>query len=497
MEPLNRATAAELGAAVRQLPVKVLQFGEGNFLRAFIDWMIQGMNDQGLFNGGVTVAQPIEHGMVQTLNEQDGLYTLLLRGIRNGEVVVDTSVIQSITRTVNLYTRFDDYLREAENPRLRVIVSNTTEAGIEFRRSDRPTDAPPTSFPGKLLRFLKYRFDVFNGDAAKGFLLFPCELIDRNGDTLKQIVTELARQWYPDDTAFQTWLIQANVFFNTLVDRIVSGYPRDEAEALCHHFGYRDKLIVAGEIFHFLVVEGPLEYEPEFPLVTAGFNVKWCGDMTPYRTRKVRILNGAHTMTVLAAHLYGLETVKNCMDDPVLAKYARQGVFEEIIPTLDLPRKELEEFGEAVLERFSNPYINHLLLSISLNSVSKFTTRVLPSLLEYQKRKGTLPRLLTFSLAALILFYRGIRRGDIAIIAERQVDGEPYEVKDSPDILDFFWTLWNSESDLGERVQTVLSRDDYWGMDLNTVPGLTSAVAAYLEQMIRDGVPAAVRRVTE
>ena len=441
------------------LPIKVLQFGEGNFLRSFIDWMIDEMNKQKLFNGRVSIVQPIEHGMIEELKEQDFLYTLLLRGIENGKEVVRKEIISSVARGLNPYTQYQEYLRESENPDLRIIISNTTEAGIELRKDDRPSDTPPVSFPGKLLRFMKCRFDFFKGDNEKGLLIFPCELIDRNGDTLKEVLKELALIWYPGDKEFHSWLLEANVYFNTLVDRIVSGYPKEEAEALCNEFGYTDRMITAGEIFHFLVVEGPLEYEKEFPLVTAGFNVKWCDDITPYRTRKVRILNGAHTMSVLAAHLYGLETVKDCIDDPLFSRYIRKGIFDEIIPTLDLPKEELEEFGAAVLERFSNPYIRHFVLSISLNSVSKFKTRVLPSLLEYYKRKHKLPRLLTFSFAALVLFYRPESSEGTLLKGRRSVDGEPYDIMDSPDVLEWFFKLWSDNQDLAQIVQKILSKE--------------------------------------
>ena len=500
MKALNREMATTVGVTQRELPVRLLQFGEGNFLRAFIDWMVAEMNDKGLFNGRVALVQPLEHGMLDKLAQQDYLYTLLLRGIEDGEVVVRRRVVDVIERGVNVYTQFDDYLAEAENPDLRIIVSNTTEAGIVLRREDAPTDAPPLSFPGKLLRLMKRRYDVFEGDATKGLLLFPCELIDRNGDTLKAVLTELAGRWYPGDTAFLTWLTEANVYFNTLVDRIVSGYPREEAAALCEEFGYQDDLVDTGEIFHFLAVEGPAQYEPEFPLVSAGLQVTWCDDLTPYRTRKVRILNGAHTMTVLAAHLYGLSTVQECMDDPVMSRYVRKGVFEEIVPTLDLSQEELLAFGEAVLERFSNPYIKHFLLSISLNSVSKFKARVLPSLLEYQRRRGELPELLTFSLAALVLFYRGGERKGPALMAERAVDGAPYEINDTPEVLDWFADLWQGQTALDEPGATalmgkVLAQQEFWGMDLTTVAGLSEATGCYLAAMITEGVRPVLARV--
>ena len=392
MTQLNRNTAVAVGKEIAERPVRILQFGEGNFLRAFMDWMVDGMNQKGLFDGNVALVQPLAQGMIGMMKEQDYLYTLFLRGVQNGEVVIEKSINDSVSRAVNPYEDFDAYLAEAENPDLRIIISNTTEAGIELRKEDSVEDRPPVSFPGKLLLLLKRRYDHFGRDAAKGLLFFPCELIEKNGTNLKAVLNTLAESWYKDEPGFIKWLNEANVFFNTLVDRIVSGYPREEVESLWKELGYKDNLLDTGEIFHFLVVEGPAEYEKEFPIIQAGFNVKWCDDLTPYRTRKVRILNGAHTMTVLAAWLFGLETVKECMDDGVFSSYIKKGIFEEIIPTLDLPAEELAEYGGAILERFSNPYIRHLLLSISLNSVSKFKTRVLPSLLEYRERKGEWPR---------------------------------------------------------------------------------------------------------
>jgi tagaturonate reductase len=496
MNLLNKVNVKTL-AYNDELPVRILQFGEGNFLRAFIDWMVHSMNKQGLFNGRVAVVQPISHGMVDALAKQDYLYTLLLRGVRKGEVAVETEVIESIARGVNPYAEFNAYLEEAANPDLRIIVSNTTEAGIELRPEDKPTDVPPSSFPAKLLCLMRRRYECFKGDAKKGFLIFPCELIERNGDTLKQVVCTLAESWYPGDTKFLKWLAEANVYFNTLVDRIVSGYPAEEADHLCREFNYQDNFIDTGEIFHFLAIEGPIEYESEFPLVQAGFNVKWCDNLTPYRTRKVRILNGAHTMTVLAAHLYGLTTVKDCMDDALMSAYIRRGIFDEIIPTLDLPEDELTDFGKAVLERFSNPYIRHQLLSISLNSVSKFKTRVLPSLLEYQKRKGELPELLTFSLAALLLFYRGTEWRNQSLMATRTVDNVTYPVNDNPEILKWFYDCWQEPANIFNLVQQTLAKTDFWGRDLNTVHGLTKNTSSYLQAMIDDGVPSVLKRIVK
>lgn len=497
---LNTKTAAAAGWKKQNRPVKVLQFGEGNFLRAFIDWMIFEMNQKDLFNGNVSVIQPLEHGMIDMMKDQDYLYTLYLRGVQNGEVKVKKNIIDVIERGINVYRDFDDYMSEADNPELKVIVSNTTEAGIVLRKEDRPDDKPPVSFPGKLLVLLRRRYEKFNGDADKGLLILPCELIDRNGDNLKKVMAELAADWYPADNAFAQWLTESNIYFNTLVDRIVSGYPRDEAEELWKECGYRDNLVDTGEIFHFLVIEGPEKYQKDLPLVQAGLDVKWTDDMTPYRTRKVRILNGAHTMTVLAAHLYGLETVKNCMDDETLAAYIKKGIYEEIIPTLDLPEEELKSYGNAVLERFSNPYIKHFLLSISLNSVSKFKTRVLPSLLEYVNRKNEVPQLLSFSLAALVLFYKGKKRLEQSLSAVRPLDGKEYEIKDSPEVLDDFLKIWEAAGNspnCSEIMKTVLGRTQYWGQDLNEVDGLTEATARYLNDLIRKGAPAVMKELVK
>jgi tagaturonate reductase len=502
MKVLNKAVAKEAGVEKQSRPVRILQFGEGNFLRAFIDWMVDEMNSQGLYDGSVSIVQPLAQGMIGMMKDQDYLYTLLLRGIQQGEVIVRKKIIDAVDRAVNPYEDFSSYLAEAENPELRIIISNTTEAGIEYRKEDSPYDEPPASYPGKLLLLLKKRYDHFKGASDKGFLLFPCELIDRNGDNLKKVLVLLAEEWYAGDTAFLEWLTEANVFFNTLVDRIVSGYPRDEVESIWEENGYKDNLVDTGEIFHFLVIEGPGEYEKEFPLIQAGLNVKWCDDMTPYRTRKVRILNGAHTMTVLAAYLYGLETVKDCMDDEILSAYVKKGIFEEIIPTLDLPARELADYGGAILERFSNPYIKHFLLSISLNSVSKWKTRVMPSLVEYIERRKALPELLSFSLAALTLFYRGTKADARCLNARRAVDGKAYEVNDSPEVLDYFAGLWDGKTASSSEEATaimkdVLSQTDFWGQDLSAKEGLAELTGSYLNRLasgsVRDVMTALIK----
>ncbi|MDU2064494.1 MAG: tagaturonate reductase, partial [Sporomusaceae bacterium] len=378
-----------------KLPEKVLQFGEGNFLRAFVDWMFHQIIKEGKFAGRIVVVQPIAEGLVDRLNEQDGLYTLLLRGLENGKVTEKKEIMQAISRGINPYTNWAEYLKCAENPDMEYIISNTTEAGIAFDGNDKADMTPPNSYPGKLTAFLYHRYQHFNGDAAKGMVIIPCELIERNGDKLKETILQFADLWQlPKE--FKNWIHEHNSFHNSLVDRVVTGYPRDEATALEEKFGYKDNLIDTGELFHLWVIEGSQELAKRLPFTEVGLNVVWTDDMTPYRTRKVRILNGAHTASIPAAFLYGLDTVGEMMDHEVLGKYVRSIVSDEIIPSIDLDKGMLTEFADSVMERFQNPFIKHYLLSILLNSSSKFKSRVLPSILEYNKLNHKLPDMLTF-----------------------------------------------------------------------------------------------------
>ena len=376
------------------LTERVLQFGEGNFLRGFVDWMIDKLNKEADFDCGVVIVQPLPTGMCELINDQDGLYTLYLRGLIDGEVIEETRVVECITRCINPYTDWDAYLDCAKNPDLRFIVSNTTEAGIEYIKDE-------ITFPARLTSFLKARYDTGLG----GFILLPCELIDRNGDNLKDCVLKYAADWNLGDD-FINWINTENHFTNTLVDRIVAGYPKDIAAELEEKYGYTDKVIDTAEIFHLWVIEGDSKLADELPFHKYGMNVIWTDDVSPYKTRKVRILNGAHTMMVPAAFMCGYETVGESLNDEVVYDFMYNGLFSEVIPTLDLPYDELKSFADAVIERFRNPFVKHYLTSIVLNSVSKFQVRVLPSILEYNKRYNELPYRLTFSLAALIDFYR-------------------------------------------------------------------------------------------
>ncbi|MFU0825589.1 tagaturonate reductase [Clostridium sp.] len=479
---LNKETFKEY----KQYPEKILQFGEGNFLRAFVDWQIDKMNKEADFNGSVVVVQPIEFGLVDKLNKQDGLYTLYLQGIKDGKAIREHSVINSISRGINPYTQYDEYLKVAENPELRFIISNTTEAGITFDETDKLEDKPQKSFPGKLTAFLYNRFKAFGGSKESGLIIIPCELIDRNGEKLKNIIIKYAEFWNLEEE-FVTWLNSANTFCCSLVDRIVPGYPKDRIDEITKELGYEDNLVDVGEQFHLWVIEGPEWIKNEFPVEKAGLNVKFVDNMAPYRTRKVRILNGAHTALVPVSYLYGLETVGESVDHEVIGKFVREVMYDEIIPTLDLPEDELKYFAGAVLERFQNPFVKHYLMSIALNSMSKFETRDLPSLLEYVNRKGELPKKLVFSLAALIEFYKG-KRGE-----------EDIKLADDDDILELYKTTWGScdgtEEGLRKVVTTVLGYEKNWKINLNEIEGLTDAVANYLIKIEKLGIKEALKEV--
>ncbi len=474
-------------------PVKIMQFGEGNFLRAFVDWMINRINQKGLFSGSVAVVQPIERGLADMINAQDGLYTLYLRGVENGEVKVQKEIITSVKECINPYTDWAKTVEYAESNEFRFVISNTTEAGIEFAEEKFTPNVCQKTFPAKLTSLLYARYNKFGGDNAKGLVVIPCELIDRNGDNLKKCVLRYAEYWALGD-CFAAWVENACAFLNTLVDRIVTGYPRDEVEKLTEEHGYIDNIIDTGEIFHFWVIEGDKKYAEELPFHKAGLNVLWVDDMEPYRTRKVRILNGAHTMTVLAAHLCGLETVGDCMKDADISKFMKDGIFDEIIPTFDLPENEKRDFASAVLERFANPFIKHLLLSISLNSVSKFKVRVLPSVEEYIKRFGKLPQKTLFSLAALISFYGGavIENGKL----KGEVDGKAYDICDNIEVLEFFKDVNSKYHDNSKAlVEAVLKNESFWGKDLSEYSGLCERVLAYYDDIKANGARIAVKHM--
>jgi tagaturonate reductase len=486
----NLSLIAEKGSVpvgpVEDFPEKIVQFGEGNFLRAFIDWMINEMNKAGEFNGKAVVVQPLENGMCDMLNDQEGLYTLLLRGIDNGHVVEKAEIITSVSRAINPYLDYQEFISLSHQPELRIIISNTTEAGIEYKKTDMPVSECPASYPAKVAIFLYERFKYFHGSPDKGMLIMPCELIEENGNNLKRAILQHAADWKLGND-FAEWIENSNHFYNTLVDRIVPGFPKEEYAALTERLGYEDSLIDTGEAFHFFVIEGDEKYKSETPFSDKLLNIKWTNNQQPYRTRKVRILNGAHTLSVLAAYLSGRNTVREMVEDNVFGKLIRKAVFDEIIPTIELPQKEKEEFANSVLERFLNPFIRHLLLTISLNSISKFKVRVLPSLLQYREIKGVVPDNLSFALAALIAFYKGEynEQGKYTGIRGNDV----YEICDGGEVLDFFNQIWHeSAEDYNTLTVRVLSNEKFWGRDLTSVDGLSEKTAAFLAGIMEDGV---------
>ena len=480
-----------------QRPVKVLQFGEGNFLRAFVDWIIDILNEKGGFNGDVMMVQPLANGMGEMINAQNGIYTTVLRGVQNGKPVEEFRKITSVKGCLNPYVEadYEEYMKLAESPDLRFIISNTTEAGIAYHEGDKLDDKPQVSYPAKVCAFLYHRYKAFNGAVDKGIIAIPCELIDKNGDNLKRIVKQYASEWKLEE-GFVNWLDTACDFCNSLVDRIVPGYPRAEADAICEKLGYKDNLLDSAEIFLLWVIEcHGKTHEDELPTDKAGVNVIWTDDMSFYRTRKVRILNGTHTMMVLAAYQAGLNTVEECIKSELIFPMAKRGLFEEIIPSMDGDRKQLEDYAADVLERFANPYIVHLLLSISLNSVSKFKTRDLPSLLGYVKKEGKLPQILTFSLAALISFYEGVEYEGTALKGNR--NGEKYLINDGPEVLDVFQKLYSAGyKDTAEKsrkiAHAVLSNTSWWGEDLTLVEGLEDRITSCLEKIWTDGMTKAI-----
>lgn len=415
-------------------PVKILQFGEGNFLRAFVDWIVQRLNDEGVINAGVAVVQPVPQGRVAALAAQDGLYTLCLEGIEGGESVQSRRIIDVLEDFVNPYEQYDKFLQYAHSEQLEVVVSNTTEAGIALDETDVDFSVCPRSFPGKLLAFLLERYRHFGGDESKGLAIVPCELIDDNGQTLKNVLVQLADICHLPQQ-FVHWLVTANHFTDTLVDRIVPGYPRDTVEKVWAQTGLHDDNVVKAEVFHLWVLRKEPFVQQRLPADSCGLNVIFADDITPYKQRKVKILNGTHTAIVPVAYLCGLNTVGEAMEDPDVRAFAEQLIFDEIKPTIALPQEEMTSFANSVLERFQNPFIRHELMSIALNSTSKFGTRLLPTYNDYVRLFGSAPRHIMFAFAALVTFFRG-RRGS-----------EVIALQDEPRHLEFWRELWQHNSD--------------------------------------------------
>ena len=477
MQPLNRTTAQ-----AKQYPTKVIQFGEGNFLRAFVDWIIWNTNQKTDFNAGVVLVQPIDRGMVDMINAQDGLYHVNLQGIDKGEAVDSIQMIDVINGGLNPYTQNAEFMALAENPDIRFVISNTTEAGIAFDPTCKLDDKPASSYPGKLTQLLYHRFNHFNGDKSKGFIILPCELIFLNGKELKKCIYQYIELWQLGEE-FKAWFEEACGVYCTLVDRIVPGYPKDTIEQIHERIGYNDNIVVKGEIFHLWVIEAPESVAAEFPADKAGLNVLFVPSEAPYHERKVTLLNGPHTVLSPVGYLSGLDTVKECVEDPEVGAFVKKVMYEELMETLNLPKPELQQFADSVIERFVNPYVKHFVTSIMLNSFPKYKTRDLPGLKTYLERKGELPKGLALGLAAIITYYKGGKRGDVEIVPN-----------DDAAIIELLQSLW-ATGDVRKVAEGVLAAEFIWGEDLNAIPGLTDMIAADLELIQNEGMRAAVKSV--
>lgn len=489
---LNKLTAPKSVA-----PERIIQFGEGNFLRAFVDWIIWNMDAKTNFNGSVVVVQPIDRGMVDWLNGQDCLYHVNLQGRLNGEAVNSLERIDVISRALNPYSQNAAFMALADQPEIRFVISNTTEAGITFDPACKFTDAPASSYPGKLVQLLYRRYKTFNGDPKKGLILMPCELIFLNGHHLKECIYQYIELWKEDLGAdyegFKEWFTKYNYVCATLVDRIVPGFPRKDIAAIQEKVGYADNLVVQAEIFHLWVIEKPEnmsidELREEFPAEKAGLHVLIAESEKPYHERKVTLLNGPHTVLSPVAYLSGINIVRDACDDPVIGKYIHKVQFEELMETLNLPMDELRQFASDVLERFNNPYVDHQVTSIMLNSFPKFETRDLPGLKTYLERKGQLPKGLVLGLAAIITYYKGGTRAD----------GAPIQPNDAQEIMDLLTQLWATGNTRKVAEGVLGATDIIWKeskQNLNEIPGLTDMVEGFLNDIQSKGMVETVKSI--
>ncbi|MCI1648680.1 MAG: tagaturonate reductase [Bacteroides sp.] len=478
MKALNKQNAPKV-----QRPERIIQFGEGNFLRAFVDWIIYNMNQKADFNSSVVVVQPIEKGMIDMLNAQDDLYHVNLQGLDDGKAVNSLTMIDVISRALNPYTHNDEFMKLAEQPEMRFVISNTTEAGIAFDSSCKLNDAPASSYPGKLTQLLYHRFKTFKGDKTKGLIIFPCELIFLNGHKLKETIYQYIELWQLGND-FKTWFEEACGVYATLVDRIVPGFPRKDIAVIKDKLQYDDNMVVQAEIFHLWVIEAPQKVAKEFPADQAGLNVLFVPSEEPYHERKVTLLNGPHTVLSPVAYLSGVNIVRDACQHPIIGKYIHKVMFDELMETLNLPKEELQKFAKDVLDRFNNPFVDHAVTSIMLNSFPKYETRDLPGLKTYLKRKGELPKGLVLGLAAIITYYKGGVREDGAEIIPN----------DAPEIMKLLKDLWATE-DTQKVTEGVLAATFIWGEDLNSISGLAAAVKADLDSIQKKGMLETVKGI--
>jgi len=494
MEKLNYEVLKKSGYQgfiLENAPEKVLQFGEGNFLRAFVNYWFDVSNEKAGWNGKCCLVQPIAPGLADLINEQEGLYTLYLRGSENGQKVDRKRVISSVSRCLNPYREedFHKMMEVAVSDDLEYVVSNTTEAGIVYDPACALGDMPCSSFPGKLTQVLYKRWQA----GKSGLVILSCELIDNNGKELQKCVNQYIDQWGLED-AFRAYINEKCTFCSTLVDRIVPGRIRDAAEVarLEQENGYIDPLTDVGEVFGVWNIEGPAWLEEQLPFKRAGVNCIVVPDVTPYKKRKVRILNGAHTGFVLGAYLGGYDIVRDCMHDDAVKGYMNKMLFDEILPILPLPKEDVESFAAAVADRFNNPFINHELMSISLNSTSKWRARNMPSFLEYIEKYGKLPQCLTMSFAAYIAFFSNdIQELNDAGLVCRRPKGNCYTCSDDRWALEFYYAHRNDSAE--NLVHAVMTNEQMWGQDLTQIEGFEAATVANLKRIRQEGALAAYK----
>lgn len=478
MKKLNKTTVEK-----KDLPVKILQFGEGNFLRAFVDWMIDKANNAGVMNHGIAVVQPIAQGetIANIFKEQDRLYHVYLEGIKDKKPVKEIALVKSLMSITNPYCQYAEYEKLFLSDDLEMIISNTTEAGIRYEEGDDLNAEPPKSFPAKMTALLYRRYKKFGGDINKGLLIICCELIEDNGSTLREYVLKHAEYNHLEE-GFINWVNTACHFYDTLVDRIVPGFPRENIDEIKAEIGFDDNLVVKGEYFHVWAIGGDAIIKEKFPLDKAGLNVLFMEDIKAFRAKKVRILNGSHTAMVPVALQLGCETVMDAFNTPEVEKYINMMVAEEVLPAIDEDPKELEIFAAKILERFYNPYLKHYLKDISLNSISKWETRDYPTVYDNCKNLNKNAKLTTFSFAALLVLYTG------------QSEAKNFTPNDTVEFIEFIQRNFN-RNEIKNWVATVVNNKDMWKENFSEVPHFIDEVSKDVESILDKGMLNALKEI--
>lgn len=477
-----------------KFPERVIQIGEGNFLRGFADWIVHQLNKNGLFGGRIVVVAPRKSGAknIAQLNSQDGLFTVWLRGVYQGRQVDEREIVSSVSRGIDPYKNWNEFLRCAENPDIDIVVSNTTESGIQYTYESFQEGMPVQSFPSKLTAYLYHRFCHFDGDSSSGMTIVPCELVDDNGSKLRDVVLHHAKDWELS-SLFISWIMQHNHFCNTLVDRIVTGFPKGEdADQLLSKLEYRDDLVTVGEPFHMWVIEADERLPNVWPFSHIGLNVEYVSDITPYRMQKVRILNGAHTAMCALGLLAGFRTVGECVSHPVFGQFIRKLINEEIVPTLvtkmNLERAMVEQFSDSVIERFVNPFVHHELSALTLNGLSKIRVRLLPTLNDFHEQQGKVPPLLSAAIAGQLLFYRNADN-----------EKERWVIQDDANLVQWIEGIWGraQDADLSKTIVALIGNLGIWGQDLNEIPDLADVIVSNLQRFRTEGIESALASIID